>query len=342
MNFEQLPDSALRARRLTAGTRRALVLGATGHLGNAIARELLQHGWRVTAATRQTHPSALTGLNVETVRGDVEHPGQIAAWAPSHELVVDAAAPYPLNLFGLGGLDRARRRTAALLDAVAREGATLGYVSSYTTLPRPDGEGALTALEAQVRRRMHGYFAVKSVMEGMVLDAARRGLSVVIVNPSACLGPWDRRPRELCVVPMLVTGQVPALMNRMINVIDVRDVAAALRTALAQHLYGVPIALSGHNCRTDALAKRVCALAHATAPRLRVPARVAVAGLMWAEAAYALVGRRSPLPSIGPLLVLDGYVMTPSVEQRALGIVPRPLDDTLRDAIDWYRGLGYC
>jgi nucleoside-diphosphate-sugar epimerase len=48
------------------------------------------------------------------------------------------------------------------------------------------------------------------------------------------------------------------------------------------------------------------------------------------------------LPSIGPLLVLDGYVMTPSVEQRALGIVPRPLDDTLRDAIDWYRGLGYC
>src|SRR5205085_4511529 len=119
-----------------------------------------------------------------------------------------------------------------LLGCVAREGAALGHVSSCTTLPRPEGEGALAALEAQVRRRAHPYFAVKAAMEAMVLDAARGGLRAVVINPTACLGPWDRRPRAWCVVPLLVTGQVPVMFARTMNVIDVRDVALALRLAL--------------------------------------------------------------------------------------------------------------
>lgn len=333
---------------MTTAGQRALVLGATGHIGNAVTRELLQHGYRVTAATRQTRPEALAALDVEVVHGDADHPGQLASWVPGHELVVDAAAPYPLNLFaasapsGRAPLDHAQRRMAALLDSVAREGATLGHVSSYTTLPRPRSEGALAAIEARARRRIHPYFAVKAAMEAMVHEAARGGLRAVVVNPTACLGPWDRRPRELCVVPLLVTGQVPALVSRAMNVIDVRDVAAALLAALEQGRFGTSIALAGHDCRTDVLAARVCALAGASAPRLRVPARLAVAGVLWAEAGWALLGRSSPLPAIGPLLVLDGYAMAPSAEQVALGVRPRPLDETLRDAIAWYRGLGYC
>lgn len=328
--------------------QRALVLGATGHIGNAITRELLEHGYRVTAATRQARPEALALLDVEIACGDIDHPGQLASWVAGHELVIDAAAPYPLNLFSATAaserapLDHARRRMAALLDSVAREGAALGHVSSYTTLPRPNTEGAFAAIEVRARRAVHPYFAVKAAMEAMALEAARGGLRAVVVNPTACLGPWDRRPRELCVVPMLVAGQVPALMTRSFNVIDVRDVALSLRTALERGLFGRPIALAGHDCRTDALARRVCALAGAAAPRLRVPARLAAAGALWAEAAWAVLGRPSPLPAIGPLLVLDGYPMATSAEQRALGVPPRPLDDTLRDAIAWYRQIGYC
>ena len=328
--------------------QRALVLGATGHIGNAVTRDLLHHGYRVTAATRQTRPDALAALNVEIVRGDVDHPGQLASWVPGHELVIDAAAPYPLNLFAATGpserapLAHARRRMAALLDSVAREGATLGHVSSYTTLPRPEGEGALAAIEARARRRVHPYFAVKATMEAMVLEAARGGLHAAVVNPTACLGPWDRRPRELCVVPMLVTGQVPAMVESDFNVIDVRDVALALRLAMEKKRFGHPIALAGHDCRTDLLARRVCALAGAASPRLRMPTRLAVAGTLWAEAAWAALGRPSPLPAIGPMLLLDGYRMPPSADQLALGVVPRPLDETLRDAIDWYRRIGYC
>src|SRR5512133_1849186 len=99
------------------------------------------------------------------------------------------------------------------------------------------------------------------MMEAMVLEAARGGLRAAILNPTACMGPWDRRPRELCVVPLLVTRQMPAMVARVVNVIDVRDVAAAVRAALEQHRFGAPIPLAGHNTTTDALAARVCDLA---------------------------------------------------------------------------------
>jgi dihydroflavonol-4-reductase len=200
----------------------------------------------------------------------------------------------------------------------------------------------LEAIEARARRRVHPYFMVKATMEGMVLEAARGGLRAAILNPTACIGPWDRRPRELCVVPLLLSGQVPAIVARVVNVIDVRDVAAAVRTALEQHRFGAPILLAGHDSRTDALAARLCHLARVPAPRLQVSARLAAGGALWAEAAWAFFGHPSPLPAIGLLLILDSYPMQPSLEQRALGALPRPLDETLRDSIAWYHRLGYC
>ena len=325
---------------------RALVLGATGHIGQAMVRELLAHQWQITAATRQERPAALAGLPLNVVRGDADSPGQLAAWMRGHGFVFDAAAPYAMNLFlpalSARPLAHAQRRMAAVLEAARQAGAVLVHVSSYTTQPRPGDEGALAALEARVRRRLHPYFAVKAAMEAMVLDAARSGQRVVVLNPSACLGPWDRRPRDLCVVPLLATGQVPALVSHEMNVIDVRDVALAARLAVQRQRFGQPIALSGHNCRTDEMANQVCRIAGVAAPRRRLAKRLAAAGMWWTEAGWALLGRPSPVPALGTLLLLDSHAMEAGPAQQALDLQPRPLATTLRDALAWYRQLGYC
>ena len=333
---------------MTGQARSALVLGATGHIGQAITRELLAHGWQVTAATRQVRPAALAGLALSVARGDADHPGQLAAWVRGHEVVFDAAAPYPMNLFlradaaDRAPLVHARSRMSRLLDAVGREGAVLAHISSYTTLPRPAEAGPLAALEARARHRLHPYFAVKAAMQAQVLDAMRQGLRALVLNPTACMGPWDRRPRDLCVVPLLLSGEVPALVSQALNVIDVRDVALAARLAVEQGHLGGPNLLAGHDTRTDGLASRVCALAGVAAPRQRLPARLAAGAMLWTEAGWALLGRPSPVPALGSLLVLDGYPAQPGILQRTLGVVPRPQDETLRDAIAWYRGIGYC
>ena len=74
---------------------RALVLGATGHLGCALARELCERGYRVSGVSRREHlPSNLEGVPVEVVVGDDSEPDCFERWLRGYDLVVDAAAPY--------------------------------------------------------------------------------------------------------------------------------------------------------------------------------------------------------------------------------------------------------
>jgi len=328
-------------------TRRALVIGSTGHIGQAITRELLARGYAVSATTRARSPRGLADLDVELLRGDADSPGQLAAWTAGHDVVIDAAAPYPVNMFlpsgpaGRTHVARAKRRAVDLVEATEASGSTLGYVSSFTTLERPDPPGSLAAIEASMRRQVHPYFAVKDAMEEVVLAGARRGVPAAIVNPATCMGPWDRRAKD-AFVPQLLSGVVPATVTRPVNVIDVRDVATALCTAIEAEHFGEPIPLCGHNIAVDDLAARVCSLGGVPAPVFRTSARLAAATTLWAEAAWAITGRPAPIPALWTLLILEGYEMSPSRAQRELGLVPRPLDETIRDSIAWYRATGAC
>src|SRR5215510_9717682 len=105
---------------------RVLVLGATGHIGNALVRESLSRGYSVTAVSqRKELAKNLTGLPVHYLSGDIETPGQLDVWVSGHEVVVDAAAPYPVYLLPAEGdpLLRAAQRTDALLAAVRKHNA---------------------------------------------------------------------------------------------------------------------------------------------------------------------------------------------------------------------------
>src|SRR5271155_816715 len=117
---------------------KALVIGAGGHIGNAIVRALLDRGDEVTACGRRSTPPAnLDGLPVRYAPGDSETPGQLDKWIEGHQLVVEAAAPYPVGVFSIGSragsnpIFGAERRTRTLLDAVSSHSARLIFVSSF-------------------------------------------------------------------------------------------------------------------------------------------------------------------------------------------------------------------
>lgn len=320
--------------------RRALVVGASGHVGSAVVRQLLDEGWQVTAASRAAgaRPN-LDGLDVRRVAGDAAEPGQIAGWATGHELIVDAAAPYPLDAFPGGGrrpLALAEERTRLLLEAVAESGARLGFVSSFSTLGR---RGGLAGLQGELFRRLHPYFEVKRRMEEMVVTAARGGLPAAIVNPTTCLGPWDGKPHGRSIVGQLLRGEVLAVAEHRINVIDVRDVAAGLLAAVAAERYAEPIPLAGHNLLVGELVDWICELAGVPAPRWRPPAATTVVPSYLAEGLLALVGARSPSPALVPILLCEQDWRPVGRAQRQLGAAPRSLSATLLDTVEWHRRL---
>ena len=323
---------------------RVLVLGGTGHIGSAIARQFDAEGNAVRAAGRSATPREnLQGTGITQLAGDDTDPQTVAAWLAETDLVVDAATPYPIWLHGGGARDAVASATArmrAVLDATRRAGAAFIHISSFTTLPASGG--VQDRIRLATVRGLHPYFEVKQAVERQVLAALSQGLKGAVLNPAACFGPYDLKPVEQAYIPMLLAGKVAGTVAHPVNVVDVRDVAACASAVLARGFPFRQVPVTGHNIRVDALTRQICALGGVAPPRLRAPLLLAMTGAYWAETTYALMGRDGPWPSLPILLTAAGRAMSISAEQTALGIRPRPLDQTLRDALDWYRRIGRC
>jgi len=317
---------------------RALVLGASGHVGNAVVRELLARDHAVTAARRgRTAARNLAGLPVADVLGDIDDAATLDRWVAGHELVVDAAAPYPLTLVATGAAEAAARRAALLIDTVARHRAHLVHVGSFVTRLGTDDAGRPREPSQRLDAELHPYFAAKRAGEVMFAAAARTGAPIAIVHPTTCLGPWDSRPSAMCLVPSVLAGRLPAVPSHVINVIDVRDVARGV-VAAAGSCPAEPLRLTGHNVGIPELCALIGELAGVRVTTRAIPAAIAHSAAWAIElATLATLGAALPPVLLPTLLALRQVPLPVSPEQRALGAAPRPLSVTLRDAIAWYR-----
>ncbi|MEW9919402.1 NAD-dependent epimerase/dehydratase family protein [Marimonas sp. MJW-29] len=324
--------------------QRVLVLGGTGHIGAAMARHFDASGHAVRATGRQPQPRPnLADTAITQLAGDDTEKGVLEVWLRDTDLVVDAATPYPLWRQGNNPralVRAARARMLRLLDLAAAEGAALIHVSSFTTLPA--GGSLQDRLRLATVRGLHPYFEVKETVEREALRAIASGLRGAVLNPAACLGPYDLKPVEQAFIPALLKGQVKGTVRHPINVVDVRDVAASAGALFEKGFPTPRVPIFGHNITVEALSEAICAMAQVPAPRLRAPISLGVAGAYWAETAAALAGRKSPWPSLPILLTAAGRAFAGGAEQAALGVPIRPLEETLRDALAWYRAIGRC
>lgn len=322
---------------------RALVLGGTGHIGAAITHDLVQSGYAVTATGH--HPRErpnLDGLPVTIAIGDDMQPGIAEEWIAEADLVVDAATPYPLWMHTDRGEDPVKHavfRSRRIVAAARDQNAALIHISSFTTLPRR--QGVVSGLRQGVVQGLHRYFDLKKRVEREVEAGLRAGLRGCVVLPAAVFGPFDLKRRDQAFVPMLLSGKVAGLVRREMNIIDVRDLAQVVTACAATEYRFAKVPAFGHNICLAELARQICRIGNVPPPRLHVPSFMGAAGLYWMETAFALAGQKTPWPSLPMLLVEASYPAQPSPEQHALHPKLRPLPDTLRDAISWYRQIGY-
>ncbi len=324
-----------------APPERALVFGGSGHIGSAIARQLWGHGFEVTIVSRREQlPYSLADLSIARRRCDDRQPGAMAALQDDTALIVDAAAAYPLDMLGDNAalLSSARRRTQALVQLAIRCDATLCYIGSYVT-DRRRGTAA-SWLQSNIFRRLHPYFSVKQLIVDELLAARHPAIS--ILNPSVCIGPWDNKPAHQCIIAQLARGAVPAVARQTINVIDVRDVARAVVGAYREKRHGVPIALCGHNLSLQQLGRQVASLAGRPAPQLQVSTTASAWLSSAAQLSCELAGVATPFSALAMILLCESGPLSMTGAQRAIGVVPRPLANSLADAYDWYCRIGYC
>jgi dihydroflavonol-4-reductase len=324
-----------------------LVTGATGFVGSAVVRALLREGRPVRVLVRpgSQRRRLLEGLEVDVALGDLAEPATCRVALQGCTALFHVAADYRLWVPVPETMYRTNvEGTRALLRAAGDAGVRrVVYTSSVATLGlRPDRQPADETTPVSLADMIGHYKRSKFLAEAAVRELAEAGLPVVIVNPSAPIGPGDARPTPTGqVVLHAAQGRMPAYVDTGLNVVHVDDVAAGHLLALERGEVGERYILGGENMALGALLATIARLVGRRPPRLRLPAGLL---LPVARAAEALARLR---PGAEPFITRDGVRMaqktmyfTSAKAEGALGYRSRPAEEALRDAIAWYRRQG--
>ena len=326
-----------------------MVTGGTGFVGANLVRELVAEGATVRVLARPTSDRrALTGLPVDVVAGDLLDPASLRAALAGVRVLYHVAADYRLWAPDPSLLYRVNvDGTRALLAAAEAAGVSrVVYTSSVGTLGIPaDGTPGTEATPVALADMVGDYKRSKYLAEREAETAAARGLPVVIVNPSAPIGPWDWKPTP--TGKMLVDylrGRMLAYLDTGLNLVHVRDVARGHIQAAERGRPGQRYIL-GHaagNLGLRAIFERLAPYTGIAAPRVRLPHGAALA-IATALEGVARVTRREPLASRTAVrMAAKRMFFDPAKAIRELGLPQTPVDTALRDAVDWFWAHGYA
>jgi dihydroflavonol-4-reductase len=328
-------------------TGKVLVTGASGFVGSAVARKLVERGFSVRALVRPTSPRFhLAGLNLEFVEGDLRAPETVRPAMAGVRYLFHVAADYRLWAPDRNEiLTNNLTSTQTVMEAALRAGVErIVYTSSVATLAvRTDGTSVDETHPLDEAKAIGAYkrskVAAERLVERMIAEAK---LPAVIVNPSTPIGPRDVKPTPTGrIIVEAAHGRIPAFVDTGLNLVHVDDVADGHLAALERGAVGERYILGGQNVQFAEMLAVIAKLVGRRPPRLRMP-RGPIMPIALAAETVARFTKREPFVTRDALR-MSKYRMffTTTKAERALGLTARPFTDALADAIGWFRGAGY-
>jgi dihydroflavonol-4-reductase len=322
--------------------------GASGFIGANLARQLAARGHRVKVLLRaKSDLRGLDGVACERIEGDI---GQLAAlekamqgcdWcfhvaASYHLWLRDYAPMYAANVAG----------TRNVLQAAAAAGCKrIVYTSTVGCIglgPQPQGQVVPTdeATPVSAAQMRNHYKRSKWQAEEVAREFAAEGAPVVIVNPSAPIGPFDVKPTPTGKIVLdFLQRKMPAYLDTGLNWVHVRDVAEGHILAAEKGRLGERYIL-GHAQGNWTMKQALDVLQELTgipAPKFRVPYAVALAAAYFDEAISAVTGRPPKAPLAGVRMAKYKMFFNPAKAIRELGLPQTPPREAFADAVQWFR-----
>jgi dihydroflavonol-4-reductase len=322
---------------------KVFVTGGTGFVGAHLVRHLVESGDEVICLARSTSRlDNLKGLPVKVVFGDICQLGTLRPAMKGCRRVFHCAADYrmwckdPGVMHGINLQGTRNVMQAAWDENVDR----VVYTSTVGCLGiRPDGTPAQETAAVKLDDLVGHYKRSKFQAEQEAENWARKGLPVVIVNPSTPVGDLDIKPTPTGkMIIDFLRGKMFAYVETGLNLIDVRDAAQGHLLAAEKGRAGEKYILGNRNLTLKAIFDILSNLTGILAPSICVP--------NWIASSYARIENiwsirirhhEPEVPLEAVKLARHKMWFDSTKAQQELGLPQSPVEQALERAVDWFR-----
>jgi dihydroflavonol-4-reductase len=331
---------------------KCFVTGASGFIGANLVHELVARGHSVKALLRPgADKRGLAGANYEPVAGDVldrkalDRGLENCDWcfhvAASYQLWMRDYAPmYAANVEGTRNVVEAAGETGCRKIIYTSTVGCIGLPKRVDGKFTPTDESA-TVTEAQMT---NPYKHSKWRAEQVALELAGKGLPIVIVNPSAPVGPRDVKPTPTGQLVLdFLNRKLPAYLDTGLNWVHVRDVAIGHILVAEKGKFGERYILGSAdgNWTMQEMLEVLEEITGLPAPKMKVPYWVALAAAHVDETISSMTGKPPKAPLAGVRMAKYKMWFNPAKAIRELGLPQTPPKQALADAVEWFRVNGY-
>jgi dihydroflavonol-4-reductase len=330
-------------------TQRAMVTGATGFIGTAVARGLIERGWTVRLLCRDDADDRnLVGLGpaAQRVSGDLCDLDSVVRAVDGCSHIFHVAGRYRFGLRESRALFRDNLEGTRNVIAAARTcrverviyTSTVGVLDPKIGAPLAD-ENSL----ADFHKLAGPYKRSKWLADREVVRAVTEGLPAVIVCPTAPVGPFDVKPTPTGkMIVDFLCGRMPADVDTGLNLAPVEDVAVGHVLAAERGKIGDRYILGGQNLTLREIFMILASFTGRSAPRFRVP-KIALVPIAYVSEALAGIFGGTPRLTLENARMSQSYMFFDSSRaSRELGYTAGSVEDALRRAVDWFVAAGYA
>lgn len=323
-----------------------VVTGGAGFIGSHLVRVLSARGERVRVLERPGARADHLPGDVEVIPCDIRDRQAVRQALRGCGVVYHLAANPQLWTWPRGEFHRVNYlgTVHVLSEALAAGARRIVHTSTESILTRSRQPTPIAEDQVVPASDVIGaYCRSKYRAERLAWLWARGGAPVVIVNPTLPVGPgdWGRSPPTQMMLDCC-RGNRSAYLDAELNLIDVRDVAEGMVRAMERGRPGVRYLLGAENWSIRMVFTVVARLTGQPEPRWRVPYPLALAAAYVSEAWADFVSRKTPAASVtGVKLTRRRMHFDPSRSLRELQLTPRPIPQSLAEAVAWFRSVGW-